>query len=338
MQGHGRGDREAPAARRLRAPLQHRARRPTACPAPRARSSRAASGWPTTTRSPAASTKPRRCSSGCSALRNHLGLLSEEYEPDAAAPDRQLPAGVLAPGAHHHGAHHRCDETTRSGAAAAARRRAGRDHPLTACRGARGLRSALDRGASALTLGRHVHRPQRRGRPPQHRVSLGRRRVPRLHVFPQRGSAGRARQPVRAHGLRAGEGVHAAGRRQARRRLAPPPRLRDGHARLGGRGRPPRQRGARGRHRPRRRAVDDGRRRHLPRGVPRGGVHPPRRAHAHDAAVGEPAPQGQARRARLPAHHQGRHSRRGAAQGRPGARHRRRATTARAGRRTRSRR
>ena len=49
----------------------------------------------------------------------------------AAAPDRQLPAGVLAPGADLHRARHRFDEATRSGAAADARRRSGRDHPLT---------------------------------------------------------------------------------------------------------------------------------------------------------------------------------------------------------------
>ena len=54
---------------------------PTACPAPRARSWPAASGWPTTTPSPAASTRPRSCSTACSALRNHLGLLAEEYDP-----------------------------------------------------------------------------------------------------------------------------------------------------------------------------------------------------------------------------------------------------------------
>ena len=48
---------------------------------------------------------------------------------------------------------------------------------------------------------------------------------------------------------------------------------------------------------------------HLPRGVPRGGVHPPRRPHAHDAALGEPAAQGQERAARLPADHAPRRSR-----------------------------
>ena len=40
-------------------------------------------------------------------LRNHLGLLSEEWEPKLQAPDRQLPAGVLAPRADHDRADHR---------------------------------------------------------------------------------------------------------------------------------------------------------------------------------------------------------------------------------------
>ena len=128
--------------------------------------------------------------------------------------------------------------------------------------------------------------------------------------FPSRAPAGRARQPVRADGLRPRQGVRAARPRQARRRLAPAPRLRDGDARLGRLGRPPRQRGPRGRHRPGRRAVDDRRRGHLPRGVPRGGVHPARRADAHDAALGEPPARRTSRAARLPAHHRGRRSRR----------------------------
>ena len=67
--GDRRGDREDADARRLRAPLRHRARAPTGCPGPRARSSPAASGWPTTTPSPGASTRRRRCSSGCSAAQ-----------------------------------------------------------------------------------------------------------------------------------------------------------------------------------------------------------------------------------------------------------------------------
>ena len=121
--------------------------------------------------------------------------------------------------------------------------------------------------------------------------------------FPSAKLAVRARQPLRLDGLRARQGIHAARARQARRRLAPAPRLRDGDARLGRRGRAPRQRGSRGDHRPRRRAVDDGRRRHLPRGVPRGRVHAARRAHAHDAALGEPPAEGQDGAARLPAHH-----------------------------------
>ena len=80
---------------------------------------------------------------------------------------------------------------------------------------------------------------------------------------------------------------------QARRRLAPAPWVRDRHAGLGGRGRPPGQRRSRWHHRARRRPVDDRRARHLPRGVPRGRVHPPRRPHAHDAALGESAREGQ---------------------------------------------
>ena len=88
--------------------------------------------------------------------------------------------------------------------------------------------------------------------------------------FPSAKLAVRAREPVRAHGLRPAEGVRAARPRQARRRLASAPRLRDRDAGLGGRGRAPRQRRPRRRDRPRRRAVDDRRLGHLPRGVPRG--------------------------------------------------------------------
>ena len=78
---HRRGDRARPAARRLRAALRHGGRRTTACRRARAPSSPAASGWPTTTSCRAGSTRPRRCSSGCSALRNDVGLLAEEYDP-----------------------------------------------------------------------------------------------------------------------------------------------------------------------------------------------------------------------------------------------------------------
>ena len=82
---------------RLRAALRHRARRTTACRPAKAPSSPAASGSPTPTcccgrhRRGAA-----RCSSGCSALRNDVGLLAEEYDPRARRHARQLPAGVLA--------------------------------------------------------------------------------------------------------------------------------------------------------------------------------------------------------------------------------------------------
>ena len=79
--GHGRGHREGARSATASCSATARSTAPTACPAPRARSWPAASGWPTTTPSPAASTRPRRCSSGCSALRNHLGLLAEEYDP-----------------------------------------------------------------------------------------------------------------------------------------------------------------------------------------------------------------------------------------------------------------
>ena len=62
----------------------------------------AASGSPTTTCSPADWTMPRRCSSGCSALRNDVGLLAEEYDPISRAPAGKLPAGVFASGARQH--------------------------------------------------------------------------------------------------------------------------------------------------------------------------------------------------------------------------------------------
>ena len=123
--GHGRGDREGPAARRLRAPLRHRGTAPTGCPAPRARSSPAASGWPTTTPSPGASTRRRRCSSACSACATTSGCSSEEYDPQAAAADRQLPAGVLAPRADLHRPHHRLRPSERRGACPPPGRRLG---------------------------------------------------------------------------------------------------------------------------------------------------------------------------------------------------------------------
>ena len=72
---------QGPPARRLRPPLRHRSTAPTACPGRRAPSSPAASGWPTTTPSPGASTRREALFERLLALRNHLGLLSEEYDP-----------------------------------------------------------------------------------------------------------------------------------------------------------------------------------------------------------------------------------------------------------------
>ena len=66
VRGHGGRDREASDPRRLRAPLQHRARDGRASRSRRARSSPAASGWPTTTRSAGGWPTRRRCSSACS--------------------------------------------------------------------------------------------------------------------------------------------------------------------------------------------------------------------------------------------------------------------------------
>ena len=52
-------------------------------PPARAPSSPAASGWQTTTSCSAAVTRPAPCSSGLLALRNDVGLLAEEYDPQA---------------------------------------------------------------------------------------------------------------------------------------------------------------------------------------------------------------------------------------------------------------
>ena len=79
---------------------------PTGCPAPRARSWRAASGWPTTTRSSAGFATPRRCSSGCSGCATTSACSPRSTSP-RCAPDRQLPPGVLAPGAGRDRADHR---------------------------------------------------------------------------------------------------------------------------------------------------------------------------------------------------------------------------------------
>ena len=58
-------------------------------------------------------------------VRNHLGLLAEEYEPRLQSAARQLPAGVHAPRAHHVGARARRDGAHRDG------RGARRRSPLT---------------------------------------------------------------------------------------------------------------------------------------------------------------------------------------------------------------
>ena len=63
---HDRGDRARAARRRLRAALRHRRRPTTGCRRAKARSSPAASGWPTRTCCSAASTRRGGCSSGCS--------------------------------------------------------------------------------------------------------------------------------------------------------------------------------------------------------------------------------------------------------------------------------
>ena len=78
---HGRGDREGPPARRLRAPLRDRGRRRRAARDRRAPSSPAASGWPTTTPSPGAIDEAEALFERLLALRNHLGLFAEEYDP-----------------------------------------------------------------------------------------------------------------------------------------------------------------------------------------------------------------------------------------------------------------
>ena len=80
---------------------------PTGCRAPRAPSWPAASGWPTTTPSRGGSPRRRQLFERLLALRNHLGPALRGVRSQAAAPDRQLPPGVLAPGADPHRAHHR---------------------------------------------------------------------------------------------------------------------------------------------------------------------------------------------------------------------------------------
>ena len=76
------------------------------------------------------------------------------------------------------------------------------------------------------------------------------------------------------------------GRLPGRLPLAPAPRHRDDHLHARGRGRARRQPGQRGRHRPRRRAVDDRRQRHHPPGDAEGR---PDGAHGRLPALGQPA-------------------------------------------------
>src|SRR5689334_2375174 len=58
-----------------------------------------------------------------------------------------------------------------------------------------------------------------RKHPPQHGISLGRRRLSRFHVFPQSAFAFGTGEPVLADGLRAAPAFRTARARQARRRL-----------------------------------------------------------------------------------------------------------------------
>ena len=76
----------------------------TACRRARARSSSARSGSSTTSRCSAESTRRSSMFERLLALRNDLGLLSEEYDVETRPPRRQLPAGVLAHRAREHGA------------------------------------------------------------------------------------------------------------------------------------------------------------------------------------------------------------------------------------------
>ena len=79
--GHGRGGREDAACATASCCATAPSTAPTAFPAPKARSSRAVSGWPTTTPSPDESKRPNTCFERLLGLRNHLGLLAEEYDP-----------------------------------------------------------------------------------------------------------------------------------------------------------------------------------------------------------------------------------------------------------------
>ena len=74
----------------------------TACRPAKARFSPAASGWPTSTCLQGRIADAERLFRRLMALRNDVGLLSEEYDPRARAPGRQFPAGLLAHGAGQH--------------------------------------------------------------------------------------------------------------------------------------------------------------------------------------------------------------------------------------------
>ena len=74
----------------------------TACRRARGRSCPAPSGWPTTSPAGPPRRRPTHLRAAAGDLRNDVGLLSEEYDPQAAPAAGQLPAGVLArrPGQH----------------------------------------------------------------------------------------------------------------------------------------------------------------------------------------------------------------------------------------------
>ena len=78
---HGRGDRKAPRARRLRDALRYDRRATTACRRARAPFSPARSGWPTTTHLLGQHDKARELFDRLAGLCNDVGLLSEEYDP-----------------------------------------------------------------------------------------------------------------------------------------------------------------------------------------------------------------------------------------------------------------
>ena len=109
-----------------------------------------------------------------------------------------------------------------------------------------------------------------------------------------------------------------AGRPSTRCRPAPASGIRDRHHRVRWRARASRLHGRRRPHRPGRRAVDDRRVGHHPRGIPFGQVRARRGRPRDGAALGEPARQGQERARRLSDPSQSGHSLRGVA-GRCGA-------------------